>query len=383
MGVPTGISDFEWVGKNIMTGCRENIDWRLRRTCRTQFHKKRIAMKNCLLMILLGCGTAYAEWYRVDSVPAYNTIKATQADGEKEPIVIRIRNLEKIEYIQSDPEKVLIGGEEAISLAKSVLKGQLVWVENLQTEEGAYVADVYPSFEQVITVYKEKRLVNGDNISASIKEKLKAIYKQMLADLDLASLSTKRRNIGQPTADEIDRTLHSIYMTMLSNILSDTPKIMSTANTKKGEDVAKLYDGNFQRAVFTADAIAWFRKEGQHLQPTARKLFVDLLEDFQSDNPQTARYTLIKLQTIMEKEKSFRELFLNEANFERGKFTYTCIEWFKDRGQYLPDDVQNVFVNWLRIYQRTPGTEGDFMKQRLQWMLDNNGLYQDFLDLGN
>jgi len=85
----------------------------------------------------------------------------------------------------------------------------------------------------------------------------------------------------------------------------------------------------------------------------------------------------------MEKETSFRELFLSVANFERGKFTYKCLEWFKNRGQYLPDGVQNVFVNWLRVYQQTHGNESDFMKQRLQWMLDNNGLYQDFLELGN
>ena len=114
-------------------------------------------------MILLSGGVAHAEWYRVNAVPTYNTITAAKADGEKEPIVVRIRNLEKIEYIQSDPEKVLIGGEEATSLAKSVLQGQLVWVENLKTEEGAYVADIYPSFEQVVTVYKEKRIVNGFN----------------------------------------------------------------------------------------------------------------------------------------------------------------------------------------------------------------------------
>lgn len=342
-------------------------------------------MKICLLMTLLSCGVVHAEWYRVNSVPTYNTIEAAKADGDAEPIVIRIRNLEKIEYIQPDSEKVLIGGEEAISLAKRILQGQLVWIENLKTEEGAYVADIYPSFEQVITTYKEKRIVNGDNISAATKGKLKIIYKQMMTDLELASLSTEGRPEGQPTAEEINETLQYVYTTMLSNIRTEMPKILSAPKEKlkESESEAKLYDGSFQRALFTADAIAWFREKGQYLQPTAQKVFVDLLMDFQSDNSQTARYTLIRIQTIMEKETSFRELFLSVADFERGKFTYTCLEWFKNRGQYLPDGVQNVFVNWLRIYQQTHGNENDFMKQRLQWMLDNNGLYQDFLDLGN
>jgi len=219
-----------------------------------------------LLMILLSGGVAHAEWYRVNAVPTYNTITAAKADGEAEPIVIRIRNLEKIEYIQPDSEKVLIGGEEALSLAKRILKGQLVWVENLKTEEGAYIADIYPSFEQVVTAYKEKRIVNGDNISAATKGKLKIIYKQMVTDLELASLSTAGRPEGQPTAEEINKTLQNVYTTMLSSIRSEMPKILS-ANA--GE--AKLYDGSFQRALFTADAIAWFREKGQYLSQRPRR----------------------------------------------------------------------------------------------------------------
>jgi hypothetical protein len=55
-------------------------------------------------------------------------------------------------------------------------------VENLEAEEGAYVGDVYPSFEQVMTVYKEHRIVNGDNLTVEAKSLLKRIYRQMLAD---------------------------------------------------------------------------------------------------------------------------------------------------------------------------------------------------------
>ncbi len=85
----------------------------------------------------------------------------------------------------------------------------------------------------------------------------------------------------------------------------------------------------------------------------------------------------------MKKEPFFKEIFLNKAVFERGKFTYECLEWFKNTGQYLPEDVQNVFVNWLRTYQQTHSNDGDFIKLRLQWMLKNHGLYQDFMELGS
>ena len=333
------------------------------------------------LASLLACGVAQAEWYRVDAVPAYNTIRAVKADSEKEPVVIRIRNLEKIEYLRPKSEKVLIGGSEAVSLARSILQGQLVWVENLKVEEGAQVADIYPSFEQVITVYKKKRIVNGDNISEGTKEKLKVIYKQMLAEFNLTPLLPASDAQAQQVSRDVRNSLRTIYTRTLSNLRSEIPDL---GGGKKEEGAAsKQYDGNFQRALFTADAVAWFQQKGQYMHPLAQELFIDLLQSFQSDANSEARYTQIRIREIMKKEAFFKELFLNAADFERGKFTYECLEWFKTTGQYLPEDVQGVFVNWLRAYQQTHSNDGDFIKQRLQWMLKNHGLYQDFLELGS
>jgi hypothetical protein len=263
-----------------------------------------------------------------------------------------------------------------------VLQGQLVWVENLMPEEGAYAADIYPSFEQVITAYKEKRIVNGDNISESTKGKLKIIYKQMMADLNLASLSYDTGKQPQEVSDDVRKKLHDIYLGMIGDIRSETPKTKSMGNSDK-EVVEKGYEGEYQRAMFTAEAILWFKSNGQYLEPSGQKLFAELLLSFQTDASQNARFTMHKIETIMKKELVFKEMFMNTADFDQGKFTYTCLNWFKERGQYLPDDVQNVFVTWLRIYQQTGSTESEFMKQRLQWMMDNNRLYQDFLDLGN
>ena len=334
-------------------------------------------MKIFILTLILSCSTAHAEWYRVRSVPAYNTISAAKADGENEPITIRIRNLEKIEYIQSDPEKVLIGGEEAISLSISVLKDQLVWVENLKAEEGAYIADVYPSFEQVITVYKEKRIVNGDNISTDTKEKLRIIYKQMLTDLNLLPLSLASTSDAELAAESTRMKLHKLYLGIISGLRSDQIVIKSNGSTDSA------YENEFARTEFTAEAIIWFRNNGQYMHPAGQKLYIDLLQSFQNDMSQDARYSQYRIEVIQKQHTLFSELFLEKKEFERGKFTYTCLDWFKSRGQYLPENVQSVFVNWLRAYQQTTNTESDFMKQRLQWMMDNNGLYQDFLDLGN
>lgn len=333
-------------------------------------------MKKIIVMVLLACGSAQGEWYRVNSVTNYNTITAAKADGENDPITIRIRNLEKIEYIQPDSAKVLIGGKEAISLAKRVLQGQLVWVENLKPEEGAYVADVYPSFEQVVTAYKESRLLSGDNVSADLLEKIKAIYKQMLIDLNHSPLTMATESEAQQTAAQARTKIHNIFRQILSELRSNTIAIRD----KDSEVTA--YENEFLRTLFTADAIIWYRDNGQYMHPAAQMLFADLLQNYQNDPAQTARYTQIRIEQMMEKEALFKELFLDASNYARGQFTYTCLDWFKNRGQYLHGDAQNMFINWLRIYQVTNSTDSEFMKQRLQWMIENNGLYQDFLDLG-
>jgi hypothetical protein len=332
-----------------------------------------MTMRLIVLISLLICSTASAEWYRVIAVPAYNTIRASQAEGEKEPINIRIRNLEKIEYIQSDPEKVLIGGKEAIGLSRNLLLNQLVWVENLQPEEGAYVGDVYPSFEQVVTVYKETRIINGDNISPESKEKLLIIYKQMLADLNLASLTIENSLDAQQSSAEARAKIHHLYKGILTDFRNNAIII------KDGEQQG--YENEFERTMFTADAIIWFRKNGQFIHPAAQKLYADLLQSFQTDVSQNARYTQMRIVEIQKKQDLFKELFIDSLEYQRGKFTYTCMDWFKNRGQFLPQDVQAVFINWLRLYQQTNGSDSQFMQERLQWMIDNNGLYQDFLGL--
>lgn len=338
-------------------------------------------MKYILLTLLLSCSVTQAEWYRVQFVQSYNTIKVTKAESDEAPIVIRIRNLEKVEFIQPDPDKVLLGGKEAAELSKAVLQDQMVWIDNLKAEEGAFVGDVYPAFEQVITAYREHRIVNGDNLSESTKKKLKMIYKQMLVDLDLSPLMLSSNSEAELVAEEGRKKLYNIYLRMLTDIKNNTI-VLKSGKDSGNTSTAYAYESEFGRTLFTADAIVWFRNNGQKMHPAAQKLYIDLLQSFQTDVSQNARFTQYRLDTIQKEQNLFMELFLDEKNFERGKFTYTCMDWFKNRGQYMPEDVQDVFINWLRSFQQTTSTDGDFMKERLQWMIDNNGLYFDFLDLG-
>jgi hypothetical protein len=336
-------------------------------------------MKKLLIVFLLCCTAAHAEWYRVISVTAYNTVRASRADGDKEPIVIRIRNLEKIEFIQPDPEKVLLGGQEALALATNILQGRIVWVENLQAEEGDYAADVYPSYESVVTAYRQSRIVNGDNLTPEIKQKVRIIYTQMLEDLKQTALTKEARTEAEQTAAQVQSKLLDLYNRILSDIRLTQPKIRTGA--LKDEPI-NSYESDYHRSLFIMDAIVWFREEGQFMRPAAQQLFVDLLQSFPNQSGSDARDTQVKIETMINKESFFKELFLNRADFERGKFTYTCLDWFKNRGQYLPAEVQDLFITWLRSYQQTSSVDNEFMQQRLQWMIENNDLYLDFLDLG-
>ena len=185
----------------------------------------------------------------------------------------------------------------------------------------------------------------------------------------LPSTGIQAQEISKATHD----MLRSIYKRSLSSLRTESTNKSST----KGQ-----YAGRFQRALFTADAVVWFQEKGQYMHPTAQQLFVELLQEFQSDPDSEARYTQVRINEIMKKEKFFTELFFDTASFERGKFTYECLAWFKTTGQYLSADVQDVFVGWLRAYQQSHSNDGDFIKARLQWMLKNNDLYRDFLELG-
>ena len=65
--------------------------------------------------------------------------------------------------------------------------GQIVWVEGLETVNGEYVANVYPSYEQVLKVFSKQRMAGLYTISPLIKQQIGTIYNRMLSDLKNSS----------------------------------------------------------------------------------------------------------------------------------------------------------------------------------------------------
>jgi hypothetical protein len=41
--------------------------------------------------------------------------------------------------------------------------------------------------------------------------------------------------------------------------------------------------------------------------------------------------------------------------------------------------VQSIFVSWLYSYQQARGQSSQAFRDRLDWMMENDKLYQDFL----
>jgi hypothetical protein len=329
-----------------------------------------------LFALLLCASSLHAAWYRVDGVPEYNKVRVVPVDGDDKVVLVRIRNLEKIEYIQSDPEKTLLGGKEALQLSRKVLLNQVVWIENLQPEKGEYLGDVYPSFESVMHTYRDYRLVGGDNITPLVRKKLLMIYRQMFMDLSKEPTLQNAQD-AENEAEEAHQIIANIYLKIISNIVSATPKISSA--DKEGVRKILPYAGEYHRAVFSAEAVSWFRDKGQNLTPSSQKVFADMLKDFQNEGENDARYSYLKLQEFMKQEAFFQELFLDKASYERGKFAYKCLDWFKNKGQFFPSEVQTIFISWLSSYQQARGQSSQSLKDRLSWMMENDKLYQDFL----
>ena len=331
-----------------------------------------------LFALLLCASNIHAAWYRVNGVPEYNKVRVVPVDGEDKTLLVRIRNLEKIEYIQSDPEKVLLGGEEALQLSRKVLLNQVVWVENLQPEEGEYLGDIYPTFESVMHAYRDCRLVGGDNITPSIRKKILIIYRQMFIDLSKEPPLQKSQD-AEKDVEESHQIITEIYLDIIANIISATPKITST--DKEGARRKVLpYAGTYQKAIFSAEAVFWFRDKGQNLTPFSQQVFAKMLKDFQNESENDARYSYLKLKEFMKQEEFFQELFLDKASYARGEFVYQCLDWFKNKGQFFPSEVQTIFISWLNSYQQARGQSSQALKDRLSWMMENDKLYQDFLE---
>jgi len=227
------------------------------------------------------CMSVHAEWYQIKSVESYNKVTAFKPNEPANEIHIRIRNLENIEDIQMGRSKVLLAGKSAQELAKDTLEGQLVWVENLSEDSGIYVANVFPSYEQVVRGFANQRMVGGQTISPEIRVAVNEIYDRMLRQLDSA---------GVLENDILLREANSRAAAGTSVFSCDT-----------------CYEYDYLKGIFAYEALDWFKEEGQFLSIDAQKTYISWLNQYQIANGQRAKALEQKIRDMTVRYKLYKD----------------------------------------------------------------------------
>ncbi|MDF7799486.1 hypothetical protein P4C99_08415 [Pontiellaceae bacterium B1224] len=68
-----------------------------------------------------------------------------------------------------------------------------------------------------------------------------------------------------------------------------------------------------------------------------------------------------------------------ENEYSKALFVYDGMNWFKKTGQFLPTDVQELYVDWLSDHLSATGTNAREMETKIQDMQKRSDLYRDFL----
>ena len=273
--------------------------------------------KSIVLLAAFCCMSAHAEWYQIKSVESYNKIVAFKPNEPANEIRIRIKNLENIEDIQSGRSKVLLGGKSAQDLARDILEGQLVWIENLVEDSGIYVANAFPSYEQVVRGFAEQRMVGGQTITPAIKSKLQQIAKRMLQNMD--SSDTLNDRAASKRVNQYAAAIQS------------------------GQDGAAININNIKMDDMNGGANISLHFNG-----------------FEGLSPFT-----------------YDDCYLHE--YLKGIFVYEALYWFKYTGQYLPANIQEIYVTWLMEYQIANPQQGKVIEQKIRDMVVRYDLYKDFI----
>ena len=272
-------------------------------------------MYKSIVLLAAFCGmSAHAEWYQIKSVESYNKIVAFKPNEPANEIRIRIKNLENIEDIQSERSKVLLAGKSAQDLARDILEGQLVWIENLVEDSGIYVANVFPSYEQVVRGFAEQRMVGGQTITPAIKSKLQQVAKRMLQNMD--SSDTLNDRAASKRVNQYAAAIQS------------------------GQDGAEI---NINNINMDGAANISLRFKG-----------------FEGLSPFT-----------------YDDCYLHD--YLKGIFVYEALYWFKYTGQYLPANIQEIYVTWLMEYQIANPQQGKVIEQKIRDMVVRYDLYKDFI----
>jgi hypothetical protein len=232
------------------------------------------------------CTATQAEWFQVKSVTSYNQIIACKPNAPTNEIKIRIKNLENIEDIQVNRAKVLFSGISASELAKNILAGQLVWIENLTEDNGIYVGYVYPSYEQVVRGYAKQKMVGGQTISPEIKSAVETIYSKMMRNLD-----------STPAFDNNDLFLKA------NELAAQGKSIFSY-------DICYQFD--YLKGIFVYEALVWFKNTGQFLPNEIQKLYISWLAQYQNAQDQRAQALEQKIRDMTVRYELYKDFIFDD-----------------------------------------------------------------------
>lgn len=240
------------------------------------------------IAILTACCSlsAHAEWYQVKSVESYNRIVAVKPNEPANEIRIRIKNLENIEDIQTGRSKVLLAGKSARDLARDTLEGQLVWVENLSEDSGIYVANVFPSYEQVVRGFANQRMVGGQTISPAIKGQILEIYKRMLRNMDS------------------DGVFENEFMLKEANL--------KAAEGQSVFSCESCYQYDYLKGIFVYEALNWFKEIGQFLSSDVQAMYISWLAQYQTASVQRAKGLEQKIRDMVVRYELYKDFMYED-----------------------------------------------------------------------
>jgi hypothetical protein len=230
-----------------------------------------------------------------------------------------------------------------------------------------------------MTAFKNQRLVQGGNIAPSLKERLNVVYQKMLNDMnnDLQKAMADGSAEETATRNGVKQIIARVYEDMLKSLARDT-----TVNTVSANSGGS-YETEYDRARLVRNGLEWYQSHGQYLPTQVQKLFAEWLRDILTVSNADARDLVFRINDMMNqtsKNGLFQNLFLEEDLFDRSTLIYDALLWFKERGQFLPGNIQELFVGWLEQYQKRLPQDSEFLAERINSMMENNDLYQDFLD---
>jgi hypothetical protein len=256
--------------------------------------------KNTLLLCSFAlCLTAHAEWFEVKSVTSYNQIVASRPNAPANTIKIRIKNLQNIEDIKMDRSKVLLSGMSALEMAEDFLKGQLVWIENLEEESGIHVGTLYLSYEQVIRGYAKQRMVGGQTVTPEVRELVRDIYNRML------------RNLNTTTSFEDDALFIEAYNRAVGNkIASKSATIQSDTNGYFSYD--SCYTNEYLKGIFVYEALSWFKEEGQFLPVDIQKMYLSWIASYQSADAQRGKNLEMKIRDMTARHALYKDFLFDD-----------------------------------------------------------------------